>query len=99
MDIQTQLMQYKYHLAIAASVSALVSSALYAAPRLGTILAFFWPLFASTALFVAAIVAFSGVSKLAVEAHGGGEGEDIVDFVAGGEQHMADDREERQSFE
>ena len=94
-------MQYRYHLAVAVSVSALVSSALYAAPRLGTILAFFWPLLASTALFVAAIVAFSGVSQLAVEAHGGGEGEEIVDYVAGRDrhEHVADDRGERHSFD
>ncbi|XP_062088499.1 uncharacterized protein LOC133795064 [Humulus lupulus] len=98
MDIPPQLIQYKYHLAIAISVSVAISLVLYAAPRLTTLVAYFWPLFASTTLFVVAIIAFTGVSQLAVEAHRGDNkaGEDIVDYVAGQQEH---DHEDRQSFE
>lgn len=83
MDIPPQLLQYRYHFAIAISVSVILSLFLYAAPRFGSILAYFWPLFASTTLFVVAIVILSGVSLLAVEDHGEKAGEDIVDYVAG----------------
>ena len=83
MDIPPQLLQYRYHFTIAISVSVILSLFLYAAPRFGSILAYFWPLFASTTLFVVAIVVLSGVSLLAVEAHGEKAGEDIVDYVAG----------------
>ncbi|KAM6601878.1 hypothetical protein CsatA_021487 [Cannabis sativa] len=100
MDIPAQLVQYKYHLAIAISVSVVISLVLYAAPRLTTIMAYFGPLFASTTLFVVAIIAFTGVSKLAVEAHRGDKaGEDIVDYVAGLQEHDIDQHEDRQSFE
>ncbi|PON38120.1 hypothetical protein PanWU01x14_314900 [Parasponia andersonii] len=84
MDIQQQPIQYRYHLAIAISVSVAISLVFYAAPRLTTIVAYFWPLFASTTLFVVAIIAFTGISQLAMEAQGGQKfGEDIVDYVAG----------------
>ena len=101
MDIQAQLIQYRYHLAIAISVSVVISLVLYAAPRLTTIVTYFGPLFASTTLFVLAIIAFTGISQLAVEVHGGNKAsEDLVDFVAGGAQpeHNHND-EDHQSFE
>ncbi|KAL5574892.1 hypothetical protein UlMin_016591 [Ulmus minor] len=88
MDIQAQLLQYKYQLATAISVLVVISVVIYAAPRLATILAFFWPLFASTTLFVVAIITFSCFPKLSVEAdHGEKAGEDIVDYVAGRPYH------------
>jgi len=62
---------------------------LYAAPRITTILAYFWPLFASTAVLLAAIIAFGGVSKFSTEDHGHGEkaGEGLLDYVTSLPQH------------
>ncbi|EXB29539.1 hypothetical protein L484_010597 [Morus notabilis] len=100
MDIPPQLLQYRYHFAVTISVSVIFSLLLYAAPRFGTILAYFWPLFASTILFVVAIIAFNGVSQLAVKADHGEKaaGEDIVDYVAGRSEHNTDHHEDRQNF-
>ncbi|CAN0890815.1 hypothetical protein LINGRAHAP2_LOCUS16639 [Linum grandiflorum] len=66
---------------------------LYAAPRLLTILAYFWPLMASTAVFLVLIMGFGGVSRLtndyaADQLHQlGGQstipGQGIIDYVAG----------------
>lgn len=94
MDIKTQVLQYRYQLAIiAVSVSAIVTSVLYAAPRIGTIVAFFLPLIASTALFVTAIAAFSAFSYLTVDHIHGGQnpGENIMDYVARQNEYTADE--------
>lgn len=76
-------MQYRYHFTISVIVSVVLSLLLYGAPRLVTILAYFWPLFASTALFLVTILAFGGLSQLATEAHGEKAGEGILDYVQG----------------
>lgn len=94
MDVQEKLLRYRHHITIAIAVSVLFSLVLYAAPRILTILAYFWPLFASTTVFLVAIIAFGGVSKLSTEAHGEKAGEGIMDYVAGRTEHS----EEAQSF-
>jgi hypothetical protein len=88
MDVPEKLMQYRYHFTIAVIISVVLSLLLYGAPRLVTILAYFWPLFASTAVFLVAIVAFGGPSQLAIDrAHGEKAGEGILDYVQGRPEH------------
>ncbi|QCD79815.1 hypothetical protein DEO72_LG2g133 [Vigna unguiculata] len=89
MDATKMVVQYKYHITIAIAFSLSLSFMLYAAPRITTILAYFWPLFASTAVLLAAIIAFGGVSKFSTEDHGHGEkaGEGLLDYVTSLPQH------------
>lgn len=82
-SISPQLLQYKYHFVIAIFVSLILSLLLYAAPRILSILGYFWPLFASTTLFLVAIIAFGGGSKLSTEAQSETQGQGIIDYVAG----------------
>lgn len=83
MDVSEKLQKYRYHITMAILVSISFSLLLYVAPRFLTILAYFWPLFASTTVFLVAIIAFGGVSKLSTEAHGEKAGEGLLDYVAG----------------
>lgn len=83
MDIAAQISQYKNQIAMAVIGVTAISLMVYAAPRLMTILAYFWPLFASTAVFLVTIFAFGGISKLSTEGHGQTAGEGIIDYVAG----------------
>ncbi|KAK7348353.1 hypothetical protein VNO80_22906 [Phaseolus coccineus] len=94
MDVNKMLVQYKYHITIAITFSLSLSFMLYAAPRITTILAYFWPLFASTTVFLAAIIAFGGVSKFSTEDHGHGEkaGEGLLDYVTGVPEHTEEAR-------
>lgn len=72
-------MEYKLHFMVAIIVSLLVVSLVYAAPRILDIVAYFWPLFASTSAFLAIAITFGGVQQLSDEA----TGEGIMDYVAG----------------
>nr|XP_027192124.1 uncharacterized protein LOC113787556 [Cicer arietinum] len=53
------------------------------APRIMTILTYFWPLFASTTMFFVAIIAFGGVSKFSAEDRDEKAGQGLLDYVAG----------------
>ncbi|KAF8099582.1 hypothetical protein N665_0241s0015 [Sinapis alba] len=79
MEIQARLMEYKFHFMVAIIVSVVLSSLVYAAPRVLDMLAYFWPLFASTAAFLAIAITFGGFQQLSDEA----TGEGIMDYVAG----------------
>jgi len=84
MDIPERLLQYRHHFAIAITASAVLSLLLYAAPRLVTILAYFWPLLASTAVFLILILVFGGtVTHMATDSHAEKAGEGLLDYVAG----------------
>ncbi|TKY72260.1 hypothetical protein E2542_SST00999 [Spatholobus suberectus] len=87
MHISEKLLKYRYHITIATVVSLSFSLLFYAAPRFLSILAYFWPLFASTTVFLVAIIAFGGVSKLSTEDHGEEAGEGLLDYVAGRAEH------------
>ncbi|KAE8714871.1 Microtubule-associated proteins 70-5 isoform 1 [Hibiscus syriacus] len=82
MDIQQKLNQYRYHFIVTILASSIVAVLAYAAPSLLTVLAYFWPLFASTTVLLVLIVAFGGVSQLATEDHGEKAGEGLLDYVA-----------------
>ncbi|EOA15763.1 hypothetical protein CARUB_v10006901mg [Capsella rubella] len=79
MEIQAKLMEYRFHFMVAIMVSVIVVSLVYAAPRIVNILAYFWPLFASTAAFLAMAITFGGFQQLSEEA----TGETLMDYVAG----------------
>ncbi|KAF3594781.1 hypothetical protein DY000_02026655 [Brassica cretica] len=79
MEIQARLMEYKFHVMITIIVIVVLSSLVYAAPRILDILAYFWPLFASTAAFLAMAIISGGFQQLSDEA----TGEGIMDYVAG----------------
>lgn len=82
MDISEKLLQYRYHITIAVALSLCFSLLLYANPRILTILVYFWPLFASTTVFVLIIIAFGGVSELSTQVHGEEAGQVILDYIA-----------------
>ncbi|CAG7897739.1 unnamed protein product [Brassica rapa] len=79
MEIQARLKEYKLHFMVAIIMSVLVSALVYAAPRILDILAYFWPLFASTAAFLAVAITFGGFQQLSEET----TGEGIMEYVAG----------------
>ncbi|KAF8031708.1 hypothetical protein BT93_D0814 [Corymbia citriodora subsp. variegata] len=80
MEIPEKLLRYRFHL-LASLLLALSASALvYAAPRFVTVLAYFWPLLLSTALFLVAVVVFA---KTSPPASADASGEHILDYVAG----------------
>ncbi|KAG6639154.1 hypothetical protein CIPAW_10G080300 [Carya illinoinensis] len=82
MDIPEKLMQYRYHVSIAVV-------------PLGFSLS--WPLFASTTVFLVAIIAFGSLSQFATQTQGEKADEDqILDCVQGPPIHT---HEERQKFE
>lgn len=76
-------MQYRYQFSAAIVGSLILGLLSYGAPRMVTILAYFWPLLASTTVFLLLITAFGGFSQLATEAHGKRAGEGLLDYVAG----------------
>ncbi|CDY42534.1 hypothetical protein HID58_080368 [Brassica napus] len=88
MEIQARLKEYKLHFMVAIIMSVMVLSLLYAAPRILDILAYFWPLFASTAAFLAVAITFGGFQQLSEET----TGEGIMEYVAGrpGDSHKYD---------
>ncbi|CAN8274930.1 unnamed protein product [Cochlearia groenlandica] len=79
MEIQARLMEYKFHFMVAIIVCLIMASLVYAAPQILDILAYFWPLFASTAAFLVMAVTSGGFQQLSEE----GTVEGIVDYVAG----------------
>lgn len=75
--------RYKLHI-IAAFLCA-ASGAYYAGPNFVSVLAYFWPLLLSTALFLAAIVFFGKASPSDLA---DGAGSEIMEYVAGGPHEM-----------
>ncbi|MED6169100.1 hypothetical protein PIB30_018231 [Stylosanthes scabra] len=108
MDVSEKLLRYRFHITIGIAISVLLSLMFYAAPRIVTILAYFWPLFASTTVFLVAIIAFGGVSKFSTDElshhhqqHGEKAGEGLLDYVAGvgsRSQQQQHHSEDSQSF-
>lgn len=83
MEISEKLLKFKFHILIAATLAFIIVSLLYVAPRFLNILAYFWPLFLSTALFLVAVVVFSLTSPPSAQVSGEKAGEGILDYVAG----------------
>ncbi|XP_054799791.1 uncharacterized protein LOC129304144 [Prosopis cineraria] len=86
MEIPQILFKFKYHFIAGLLLALTVSSFAVLAPRFLTVLAYFWPLFLSTALFLALVLVFGRTSSAA--AAGGNSnnniaGEVFLDYVAG----------------
>ncbi|WCJ33082.1 hypothetical protein M5689_014465 [Euphorbia peplus] len=86
--IQDKLMKHKFNLTITLFIAAIVVTLIYLAPRLVTILAYFWPLFLSTALFLATVVLFGKTSVPNAEASALDAGAGLLDYVAGENDHL-----------
>ncbi|KAH7859840.1 hypothetical protein Vadar_006096 [Vaccinium darrowii] len=82
MEISTSLVKFKFHILFAAAFSLLVFSLICVAPRFLDVLAYFWPLLVSTALFLLAVVLIARTSPPATEAPAEKTAEGILEFVA-----------------
>lgn len=89
-ELSAQIMQYRYQSMMAVAGFVVLSLMLHAAPSFVTTLAYFWPLFASTAVLLVGIVLFGGISQLANDSHGEKAGRDILNYLAG--PHEYDDQ-------
>ncbi|KAI9102244.1 hypothetical protein K1719_023446 [Acacia pycnantha] len=87
MDISQRLFKWKYHFVAALLLAFAVSFFAVLAPRFVTVLAFFWPLFLSTALFLALVLVFGRTSSSAAgnssSSSNNAAGEVFLDYVAG----------------
>ncbi|TKY47024.1 hypothetical protein E2542_SST29078 [Spatholobus suberectus] len=85
MEIQQQLFKFRYHILGALLLCLATFSLLHLAPSFLNILAYFWPLFLSTALFLALVLFFAKTqtSHHSDDASLPKPAEDLLDFVAG----------------
>ncbi|XP_027931191.1 uncharacterized protein LOC114187209 [Vigna unguiculata] len=59
MEIKQELLKFRYQIGSAILVCLSIFSFLYLAPRFLNVLAYFWPLFLSTALFLLLVIFFA----------------------------------------
>nr|GFA62129.1 transmembrane protein [Tanacetum cinerariifolium] len=78
-----KLLKFKVHIAVLSLIIILSLIILYVAPSFFNVLAYFWPLFLSTALFLVAVVVFGVTSPPSANVSGEKAGEGILDYVAG----------------
>ncbi|KAL9690989.1 hypothetical protein QQ045_011406 [Rhodiola kirilowii] len=96
MEISPKLLQYKYPFAVAALITTITVSIILVAPRILSVLAYFWPLLASTAVLVAVMLAFrGGMSQPEIEMQGTKLGEGLMmeyvgSSVGGRSQHVVE---------
>ncbi|KAL2927808.1 ABC transporter G family member 5 [Bienertia sinuspersici] len=90
MEIPEQLMKFKFHLIFGVLFSASIYAMISISPRFIDLLAYFWPLLASTALFLAVVVVFSRVSPPATDVPGEKAAEGLLDYVAGQPEIVGD---------
>ncbi|KAK3013171.1 hypothetical protein RJ639_007890 [Escallonia herrerae] len=83
MEVPEKLLKFKFHLFFALAFALFIFSLVCHAPRFVDVIAYFWPLLVSTALFLAAAVVFGRTSPPAAEVPGEKAAEGILDFVAG----------------
>lgn len=82
MEIQEKLLKFKYHIIFALVLSIVLISVIILAPSFLTILAYFWPLFLSTAVFLVTVL-FFGRTSVPASADSSPSGEGLLDYVAG----------------
>ncbi|GFZ05339.1 hypothetical protein Acr_17g0009110 [Actinidia rufa] len=82
MEISAKLLKFKFHILIATAFSLVIFSLIYLAPGFLNVVAYFWPLFVSTALFLVAVVLFGRTPPPDAEAPGEKAGEGFLGFVA-----------------
>ncbi|KAL6195921.1 hypothetical protein ACLB2K_031538 [Fragaria x ananassa] len=90
MEIPEKLLKFKYHFLSALIFCLTLYSLTLFAPRFLTILAYFWPLFLSTALFLFAVVVFGKTSLPGSDSHADKAGEGLLDYVAGQPDHAVE---------
>lgn len=90
MEISAKLLEYKSHFVIAIIVSLILAFFFQIAPQFMTILSYFWPLFISTALFLAAIIVFGRITPSPSDFYGDREGEGLLNYVAGRPEYHED---------
>ncbi|CAN0875074.1 hypothetical protein LINGRAHAP2_LOCUS10620 [Linum grandiflorum] len=85
MEIHQNLLKYKLQIITALILSLLVTSIVYLAPRVVTILAYFWPLFISTGIFLGASFFIGKTSLLATDSDHSADktSEVLLDYVVG----------------
>ncbi|ESW14408.1 hypothetical protein PHAVU_008G278500 [Phaseolus vulgaris] len=85
MEIQEQVLKFRYHFLGALLLCLTLFSLILMAPRFITLLAYFCPLFLSTALVLALVFVFAKTSPLpssdATSLHSAGQG--LLNYVAG----------------
>ncbi|CAJ1971506.1 unnamed protein product [Sphenostylis stenocarpa] len=85
MEIPEKVLKFRYHFLGALLFCLTLFSLTLMAPRFITLLAYFWPLFLSTALFLALVSFFAKTSPLpssdATSFHSAGQG--LLDYVSG----------------
>ncbi|OWM85804.1 uncharacterized protein LOC116213666 [Punica granatum] len=79
MAIPAAILKYRLHILVAVILSLSLLGLVLLAPRFVTLLAYFWPLFLSTALFLVAVVFFGKTSPPTPDK----AGEGLLDYVAG----------------
>ncbi|CAN8270131.1 unnamed protein product [Cochlearia groenlandica] len=89
MEFREKLLKFKFHIVFAFFFSLLAVSY---SPGFLTVLSYFWPLFLSTALFLAAVYFFDRTSDLPASCTIPGDGsgfkmaaEGILEYVVGGQ--------------
>ncbi|KAK7320320.1 hypothetical protein VNO77_29690 [Canavalia gladiata] len=95
MEIPEKLLKFKYHFLGAILFCLILVSLILIAPRFMTLLAYFWPLFLSTALVLALVFFFAKTSPLSPtddtnSFHNAGQG--LLDYVAGHHEPPLDAR-------
>ena len=83
MEIPEQVLKFKFHLIVGIILSLSFFVLVRLAPSLLDLLAYFWPLLASTAIFLAVVLVFSRVSPPTTDAPGEKAAEGLLDYVAG----------------
>ncbi|KAL0719554.1 hypothetical protein Bca4012_068878 [Brassica carinata] len=93
MEFREKLVKFKFHIIFALVLSLLTVALVTYSPGFLTVLSYFWPLFLSTALFLAAVFFFARTSDLPTSSTISSDGsglkvEGILDYVVGGQgQH------------
>ncbi|KAK9689491.1 hypothetical protein RND81_09G062600 [Saponaria officinalis] len=83
MEIQEKLMKFIFHAIFGVIISISIYIIARMSPRFIDLIGFFWPLLASTALFLGVVVVFSRVTPQATDGLGEKAGEGLLDYVAG----------------
>ncbi|CAL5341586.1 unnamed protein product [Camellia sinensis] len=83
MEISRKLLKFKHHILFAIAFFLMIFSLIYLTPRFLDILAYFWPLFLSTALFLVTVLLFAKSSPLSTEVPAEKATERLLDFVVG----------------
>ncbi|KAK7333367.1 hypothetical protein VNO80_30135 [Phaseolus coccineus] len=82
MEIKQELMKFRYQIGGALLVCLAIFSFLYLAPRFLNLLAYFWPLFLSTALFLL-LVLFFAKTQTSSDSSIPKPAEELLHYVAG----------------